>query len=75
LKFLSVVDSLTWGAGFGLLPTFLGEAPRAEGALVRLVKEPVAALPVHAIYHPSQKDDPRLQILIEAFATQLTRVM
>ncbi|MBM4778233.1 MAG: LysR family transcriptional regulator [Archangiaceae bacterium] len=71
----AIVDSLTWGAGFGLLPTFLGEAPRAEGSLVRLVKEPVAALPVHALYHPSQKDDPRLQILIEAFATQLARVM
>lgn len=71
----AIVDSLTWGAGFGLLPTFLGEAPRAEGALVRLVKEPVAALPVHAIYHPSQKDDPRLQILIDEFGSHLARVM
>lgn len=71
----AVADSLVYGAGFGLLPTFLGEAPRADGALVRLVREPVAALPVHAIYHPSQRDDPRLQILIEEFARQLSRVM
>ena len=55
----AIADALSWGAGFGLLPTFLGEVPRQAGALVRLVKDPIAALPVHAIYHPAQKDDPR----------------
>jgi DNA-binding transcriptional LysR family regulator len=68
-------DALSWGAGFGLLPTFLGEVPRKAGALVRLVKDPIAALPVHAIYHPAQKDDPRLMALIEEFATHLERML
>lgn len=71
----AIADALSWGAGFGLLPTFLGEVPRAEGALVRLVKEPITALPVHAIYHPSQKDDPRLMALIEEFHAHLERVL
>jgi DNA-binding transcriptional LysR family regulator len=71
----AIADALSWGAGFGLLPTFLGEVPRQAGALVRLVKDPIAALPVHAIYHPAQKDDPRLMALIEEFATHLERML
>ncbi|MDP1919050.1 MAG: LysR substrate-binding domain-containing protein [Myxococcales bacterium] len=71
----AVADALVWGAGLGLLPSFLGEPPRAQGALFRMNDEPVAALPVHAVYHPSQRDDPRLQTLIEEISRQLDRVL
>lgn len=71
----AVADALVWGAGVGLLPSFLGEPPRAQGALFRISDEAVAALPVHAIYHPSQRDDPRLQALIEEISRQLERVL
>ncbi|MDP3502366.1 MAG: LysR substrate-binding domain-containing protein [Myxococcales bacterium] len=71
----AVADALVWGAGLGLLPSFLGEPPRAQGALFRMNDEPVAALPVHAVYHPSQRDDPRLQALIEEISRQLDRVL
>lgn len=71
----AIADALAWGAGCGLLPTFLGEPARARGDLVRLLREPIASLPIHALYHPSQRDDRRLQALIEEFASQLERVL
>ncbi|MDQ3264383.1 MAG: LysR substrate-binding domain-containing protein [Myxococcota bacterium] len=71
----AVADALVWGAGLGLLPSFLGEPPRAQNALFRLNDDAVAALPVHAVYHPSQRDDPRLQALIEEISRQLDRVL
>ena len=70
----ALADALVWGAGFGLLPTFLGEPPRARGELVRLFRAPVATLPVHALYHPSQRADLRLQALMEEFSRQFERV-
>lgn len=70
----ALADALVWGAGFGLLPTFLGEPLRARGELVRLFKAPVATLPVHALYHPSQRADPRVQALLGEFARQFERV-
>lgn len=71
----AVADALVWGAGVGLLPSFLGEPPRKIGELDRLDEEVVAALPVHAIYHPSQRDDPRVQVLIEEMSRQLDNVL
>ncbi|MFO0600693.1 MAG: LysR family transcriptional regulator [Myxococcaceae bacterium] len=71
----AIADALTWGAGVGLLPTFLGEPGRERGELVRFFDEPVAVLPIHGLYHPSQRNDVRLQALMDAFAAQLDRVM
>jgi DNA-binding transcriptional LysR family regulator len=71
----AVADALVWGAGVGLLPSFLGEPPREEGALCRYDDEPIVALPVHAIYHPSQRDDPRLQVLIDEIGVQLEEML
>lgn len=71
----AVADALVWGAGVGLLPSFLGEAPREEGTLCRYDEEPTVALPVHAIYHASQRDDPRLQVLIEEIEVQLESML
>lgn len=71
----AVAEALVWGAGAGLLPSFLGEPPRAQGALLRLDEAPVAALPVHAVYHPAQRDDPRVQVLIDEISSQLERVL
>ncbi len=67
----AVADAMIWGAGAGLLPSFLGEQPRADGLLVRLHDDPIVALPVHAIFHASQRDDLRLIILIEEIENQL----
>jgi DNA-binding transcriptional LysR family regulator len=71
----AIADALTWGAGFGLLPSFLGEGPREQGALVRRSDAPIAALPVHALYHPAQREDPRLLALVEEFCRHLERVL
>ena len=71
----AIADALCWGAGLGLLPTFLGEPARQRGELVRLLDAPVAVLPIHALYHPAQRGDGRVQALIDAFAEQLARVM
>jgi len=67
----AVADALAWGAGQGLLPSFLGEPACVEGALERRHETPVVTLPVHAVYHPSQKDDRRVQTLVEEMAAQL----
>lgn len=71
----AIADALTWGAGLGLLPSFLGEPARQRGELVRLLDEPVAVLPIHALYHPTQRGDVRVQALMDEFARQLERVM
>lgn len=70
----AVADALAWGAGAGLLPSFLGEPLREEGAIVRLDETAVASLPVHAIYHSASREDPRLHVLIDEIARQLERV-
>ena len=71
----AVADALVWGAGAGLLPSFLGEPACAQGKLVRLHAEPIATLPVYALYHASQRGDPRLQVLIDEIARQLNNVL
>ncbi len=71
----AIADALVWGAGLGLLPTFLGEPARAAGDLVRPFDEPVASIPIHALYHPSQRSDPRLQALMDEFSRQLGQVL
>jgi DNA-binding transcriptional LysR family regulator len=71
----AIADALVWGAGAGLLPSFLGEPARMQGDLIRLDDDPVATLPIHAVYHPSQREDPRLQILIEEIVQQLDKVL
>lgn len=68
-------DALVWGAGVGLLPSFLGEPPRRDGELYRVDEEPIATLPVHALYHEAQRNDPRLEVLIEEISAQLNRVL
>ena len=71
----AMADALVWGAGVGLLPSFLGEPPRREGTLHKVDEEPIATLPIHAVYHESQRKDPRLKALIEEIAKQLNRVL
>lgn len=71
----AVADALVRGAGVGLLPSFLGEAPRIQGSLIRLSEDPVIGLPVHAVYHPSQRSDPRLLVLIDEVSRQLDRLI
>ncbi|MCA9675792.1 MAG: hypothetical protein H6708_23990 [Kofleriaceae bacterium] len=67
----AVADAITWGAGMGLLPPFLGEPGRAQGTLVRLHDPPIATLPVHALYHASQRDDVRVRVLVDELEAQL----
>jgi DNA-binding transcriptional LysR family regulator len=62
---VAVRDALVAGAGAGVLPAFLGEPERARGDLVRVERQPLAAIPVHAVYLPEQRRDPRVRTLIE----------
>lgn len=62
---VAVRDALLAGAGAGVLPAFLGEPERANGRLVRVDPDPVAVIPVHAVYLPEQRQDPRVRTLIE----------
>lgn len=71
----AVAEALVWGAGLGLLPSFLGEPGRTSGALFKVDETAVASMPVHAVYHPAQRDDVRVQVLIDEVARQLDRVL
>lgn len=70
----AMADALVWGAGLGLLPTFLGEPLRERGELVRLWPQSVASVPMHALFHAAQRKDVRLLALIDEFARELERV-
>ncbi len=67
----AVADAITWGGGMGLLPSFLGEPACALGTMARLHDAPIATLPVHAVYHASQRDDVRVRALVDEVEAQL----
>lgn len=62
---MAVRDALVAGAGAGVLPAFLGEPAREQGLLARRSAEPLASLPVHAVFLPEQRKDPRIRTLVE----------
>ncbi len=67
----AVADAIAWGGGMGLLPSFLGEPACAQGTMVRLHDDAVATLPVHAVYHATQRDDVRVRVLVDEVEAQL----
>ncbi len=67
----AVRDALAGGAGVGVLPAFLGEPLRAAGQLRRLGDQPLSRMPVHAVFLPEQRRDPRLRALIELIDQEL----
>lgn len=67
----AVADAITWGGGMGLLPPFLGEPACAQDTMVRLHDASIVTLPVHALYHASQRDDVRVRVLVEEIERQL----
>lgn len=71
----AVADALVWGAGMGLLPSFLADAPLVEGTLEVRDASPIAELPVHALFHASQKGDLRLKVLMDEIAKQLATML
>ncbi|MEZ4458987.1 MAG: LysR family transcriptional regulator [bacterium] len=71
----AVADALVWGAGAGLLPSFLGEPPRKDGRLIRMDDKPLVALPIHAVYHHSQRDDPRIRVLVDTIERELEKML
>lgn len=71
----AVADALAWGVGMGLLPSFLGEPHREDGTLIRLREDALVALPIHAVYHPSQRGDPRIEVLVAELETELRRLL
>ena len=60
----SVADALISGAGIGLLPSFLGEPAVVRGDLQRVSIDPVATLPVWALYREPRQADPRIELLL-----------
>lgn len=71
----AVADALVWGAGIGLLPSFLADRSVAEGTLVARDATPIAHLPVHALFHVSQRHDVRLHVLMDEIAEQLATML
>lgn len=67
----ALADAMSWGAGAGALPAFLGEPRVREGSLVRLDAEPLTVMDVHAVYLRSQRGDPRLRLLVDHIASEL----
>jgi DNA-binding transcriptional LysR family regulator len=67
----AVADAIAWGAGMGLLPPFLGEPGCAQATMARLHDAPVVTMPVHAVYHASQRDDARVRVLVDEIEAQL----
>lgn len=70
----AVRDALQAGAGAGVLPAFLGEPARSEGAIIRLGEQPLASTPVHAVFLPEQRKDVRLRALLELIEGELAEV-
>lgn len=71
----AVADAIGFGAGLGLLPAFLGDGLEKAGEVFRVESLPVTAVPVHALFHESQRGDPRLAVLIDAMERQLVSVL
>ena len=71
----ALADALICGAGAGLLPSFLGEPARGDGSLVRLRQEPVASLPINALYDRAQRADVRLQAFIDHCRRHLEAIL
>ncbi|MCH9680471.1 MAG: LysR family transcriptional regulator [Deltaproteobacteria bacterium] len=71
----AVADALMHGAGAGILPGFLGEPARGRGELVRPDEQPLTSMQVHALYLPTQRDDPRLQILVDGIDRELAATL
>ncbi len=67
----AVADAVIRGAGAGVLPAFLGEPARRRGELIRLDDEALTTMPVHAVYSATQRDDPRLRVLIGAIEAEI----
>lgn len=68
---MAIADALVAGAGFGVLPAFLGEALREAGEIVRLEAQPLTMVPVHALYMPAQRDDLRVRVFIDELESHL----
>lgn len=71
----AVAEALVHGAGAAALPGFIGEPACHRGELVRRDEEPLTTMPVHALYLPSQRGDPRLRVLIDEIEHELTRTL
>lgn len=71
----AVAEALIQGAGAGALPAFLGEPARRRGELVRLDETPLTTMEVHAVYLPTQREDPRLRVLVRAIEHELDGVV
>lgn len=68
----AVRDALRAGAGAGVLPTFLGEPPRAQGDIVRIGDQPLLLTQVHALFLPEQRGDVRIRTLIDLIEDELS---
>ncbi len=71
----AVSEALCAGAGAGVLPGFLGEPATRAGLLRRVEGEPLASVPVHALYQPERRRDPRVRLLIELIDRDLQRLL
>jgi DNA-binding transcriptional LysR family regulator len=71
----ALADALIDGAGAGILPAFLGEPQCESGKLIRLEKGALGQMPVHALFLPAQRDDPRVRTLIDEVATVLGQAL
>ncbi|MCA9537461.1 MAG: LysR family transcriptional regulator [Myxococcales bacterium] len=68
---LAIADALTGGAGMGMLPAFVGEPAVEAGLLIRLDPKPIASFPVHALFLPSSRHDPRVATFVEVIGACL----
>lgn len=68
---MAVRDAVVAGAGCGVLPSFLGEPSREQGLLLRLLPDPLSAMPVHAVFLREQRRDVRVRALIDILARHL----
>ena len=72
---VAISDALEAGAGIGILPAFLGEPLCSSGHLRRWDAAPVANLPVHAVFLPSQRDDRRVHVLMDTILEHLRALL
>lgn len=72
---VAIASAVEWGAGAALLPPFLGQPLCEAGTVYRVGTAPVVSMPVHAVYHDSQRDDVRIQALIEEIDQQLAHLL
>lgn len=70
----SICEAVEAGAGFGILPAFLGAPAQARGEVYRVSGEAVAEMPIHGIFLRAMRGDVRIRTFMDLLEESLSGV-